>query len=241
MLSPGPTWTPSDLEFLHRLPGLRFLSVYARVKNDIAAFTIPTLEDLTLVTGSRLRVPEEVQPVVKHLVLTDRPGINISMHWPVLESFSLGSWRGTDLHLLNDASRLRHLDVEGRRQAGTLEGVETCASLEELITVDYPIKDTAPLRGLRSLREIRLLAARPTAPHGIINISDLSGSRLTKLWLSNAANIRHLDALANISSLREVRLIDCRLTSADRQFLDSMASRVKVELVNARMEDRNSG
>jgi len=234
ILAPSSAWTPPDLEFLNRLPGLRFFSVLARIKNDTAAFTVPTLEDLALVTGSRLSVPAGIQPLIRNLILTDRPGINVSTHWPVLESFKLGTWRGTDLQFLRDASHLRSFHVEGRRHAGSLEGVESCESLEELSTVNYSIKDTEPLRNLRSLRELRLMAARPTASHGIIDISDLTEARIARLWISNAQNIQQLAALARISSLRELRLIDCRLTSEDQRLLDSLAPKVNVQLVNAR-------
>lgn len=240
ILTPSSTWTPQDLEFLLRLPGLRLFSLQAKVKNDIAAFAVPSLEELALVTGSRLSISEVVQPRLRELVLTDRPGINVSMHWPALESFKLGTWRGTNLQLLDGATRLRRFHVEGRRQAGTLAGVESCESLEALQTVNYSIKDTAPLRGLRSLTELRMMAAHPTASHGIIDISDLSGSRLIKLWISNAASIRQLPVLADLPSLREVRLIDCRLTAADRQFLDILAARARVQVINARASDGSS-
>jgi len=234
ILSPSSTWTPSDLDFLLRLPGLRLFSLQAKVKNDLAAFAVPSLEELALVTGSRLGVRDVVQPRLRDLVLTDRPGIKVSLHWPRLESFKLGMWRGTDLQMLDGATRLRRFHVEGRRQAGSLTGVESCDSLESLQTVGYSIKDTAPLRGLKSLSELRMMAAHPTGPHGIIDISDLSRSRLTRLWISNAASIRQLQMLADFPSLREVRLIDCRLLAADWQFLDILSARVKVQVINAK-------
>jgi len=112
-LVPSSAWVPSDLDFLYRLDGLRSFSLNAKVKNDIAAFKIPSLEHLSLVTGSRLRVPEEIQPLLLRLVMTDRPGVDVQTHWPALESLRLGAWKGTDLQLLNGTLNLRHFRVEG--------------------------------------------------------------------------------------------------------------------------------
>jgi hypothetical protein len=231
-LSQSATWMPSNLEFLHRLDGLRFFSLRARVKNDIAAFTVPSLERLSLVTGSRLRVPDEVQPLLLKLVMTDRPGADIATRWPALESFRLGAFRGTDLRLLSDALKLKHLRIEGPRHSGAVDGIENCQSLENLIIVNYSIRNTAPLRGLKSLTELRMLAARPAAPHEVIDISDL-GTSLATLWIANAANIRKIRLLADMPTLREVRLVDCDLTLADRQVLDNL-SKVRVRIVSAR-------
>ena len=122
ILSPSSTWTPPDLEFLLRLPGLRLFSLQAEVKNDLAVFAVPSLEELALVTGSRLGIRDAVQPRLRDLVLTDRPGIKVSLHWPRLESFKLGMWRGTDLQMLDGATRLRRFHVEGRRSSGQSHG-----------------------------------------------------------------------------------------------------------------------
>ena len=105
------------------------------------------------------------------------------------------------------------------------------------MTVNYSISNTEPLRGLKSLTELRMMAARPAIPHGIVDISDLSDSRLAKLWISNAANIRQLAVLAEMPSLREVRLIQCRLTQADQLVLDTLPSKVRVEVEDSRIID----
>lgn len=233
ILSPSKTWVPPDLEFLHRLHGLRFFSLRARVKKDVAAFEILTLEELALVTGSQMRIPDTKQPALRRLTLTDRPGVAVAAHWPALDSFRLGTWRGTNLRILEGAKKLVRLHVEGRRQAGTLDGLKECESLEELVTVNYSVQDTGPLRSLNSLVELKLMAAHPTAGHGRIDFTDIRRSRLRKLWISNAGNIQNVEALAGISSLRELRLVDCRLSSEDREFLRALPG-VRVQLVTLR-------
>jgi hypothetical protein len=224
------TSTLPDLEFLHRLPGLRALSVQGRVKNDVAAFLIGSLEELSLVTGSRVRLPEAVQPALRNLVMANRPGIEVASRWPALESFRVGMWRGSDLQMLSGARKLVRFYAEGRRQAGSLEGIEGCRSIEQIIMVDYSICGTAPLRGLSMLSELRMLAAPPAGPHQDIDISDIADSRIRTLWISNAPVLRHMDALLEMRFLRNVRLIKCHLEAADRQVLDSLSARAKVEI-----------
>lgn len=230
IITPSSTWSPSDLEFLHRLPGLRSFTLQARVRNDLAAFTIPTLEELALVTGSRRRIPDVVQAELLRLTLEDRPGLDVKARWPNLESFRLGVWRGSDLRILQGAENLVRLKLEGRRQVGTLDGISDCRSLEQLITVNYSVRDTAPLRNLSSLVEVRLLAARPTEPHENVDISDIRTLGLVKLWISNAKNIRNIDALSGIRSLRELRFIDCDLSAAERASIEALPSYVKAEI-----------
>lgn len=192
---------------------------------------------MSLVTGCRLRLPKEIQPRLLELLITDRPGIEVAARWPALESFRLGLWKGTDLQFLNGALNLKRLRVEGRRHAGALDGLEGCQSLEEILTVNYAVSDTRSLHGLNLLKDVRMMAARPGGPHGIIDISDFSRSRLAKLWLANAENIQHLAILAELPHLREVRLIECRLTQADQRIMETLPSRVKVEMVNSQIVD----
>ncbi|MBO3744963.1 hypothetical protein J5X84_02710 [Streptosporangiaceae bacterium NEAU-GS5] len=231
-MSTGGGWDPVDLAFLRGLAGLRSFSVNGRIKNDIDAFAIESLENLVLGTGCRKRVPDMVQPNVHRLYLTDRPGIAVAEKWPAVQWLSVGGWRGTDLSVLENAADIRFAEFGGRRQSGTLDGIEGCSAIETLVTVNYSVKDTAPLRGLRSLTELRLLAVRPTPVHGRIDIADLQASPLVKLWIADVPVIHSIEALAAIPTLRELRLGGCRLSSSDQRFLDRLSQRVKVDVLD---------
>ena len=226
----GQGWNPPNLEFLHELDRLRFFSAHAKVRNDLAAFTVASLEELVLATGSNRRVPDVAQSVLRSLVVMDRPGLDVAEHWPALESLRIGTWRGTDLHLLGTAEELGSLHIEGRRQSGSLEGIETCPSLREIVIVDYSIASSSPLRQLRKLTNVSLMAAPPSAPHGNIDMLDITSLELRSLWISNASALVHLEALAEASALRSVRLLGCRLTSTDRRTLLSLPGRMHVEI-----------
>lgn len=223
-------WNPASLDFVLSLGRIRSFNVRAQVHQDLAAFMVASLEELVLATGSRRKIPDTTQAELRHLVVTDRPGLEVAARWPALESLRIGSWRGGDLHFLVGASELRSFCSEGRRQSGTLEGIEDCLSLQELVSVNYSISRTTPLRDLEMLSEVRLMAAPPTRPHSIIDVADLAGPELKKLWISNASGFRNTEALAGAEKLREVRLIKCNLTDADMLILDALPNRVRVDV-----------
>lgn len=217
-----------DLGFLQDLPGLRYLDVLAKVTDDLDAFRIGTLEELTLATGSRRKVPEVIQERLRALCLTDRPGIAVRDKWPILERFRLGAWRGSDLELLRGAEYLSSVHLEGRRQEGTLAGIDGCVSLTEFTSINYAVEDSAPLRHLGGLRTVKLMAAPPGPPHRRILFSDLAGDKLEKIWISNADELIDVGVLRSLPRLREVRLIHCRIGKADLRTLDSLAANVQV-------------
>lgn len=220
-----------DLEFLHHLAGLRCLRVQARVKDDTGAFLVPSLEELSLVTGSRARMPDAVQPELRNLVMASRPGIEVASRWPALESFRLGMWRGPDFRMLSGARKLVRFHAEGRRQTGSLSGIEGCVSIEHLTIVNGSIASTAPLRALSNLSELTLMARPPARPHEKIDLSDLTESRLRVLWISNAPELQHVEVLLDIPFLRNVRLIGCPLKDADRRVLDQLSTRARVDIL----------
>jgi hypothetical protein len=133
---------------------------------------------------------------------------------------------------LGDANELSTLHLEGKRQSGGLAGLEACSFLREIKSVNYAISDTAPLRGLQNLMSVDMLAARPTGPHGRIDLADLSGSELRRLWISNAPKIFHVEALLEIPTIREIRLIDCRLDDQQRRVLESLPLKGGLRLIN---------
>jgi len=225
---------PADLLFLADLVGLRSFYLRARVSNDLDAFRVVTLEDLTLVTGSRRVVPKVVQPSMRNLCLTDRPGIS-AVRWPALESLRIGMWRGRDLEFVRGAEQLRTVRLEGRRQHGSLTGIEECVALEEFVSIDYSIETTKPLAGLTRLRQVSLMAAPPASPHGEISFADLAGANLQKIWVSNAVALRDVGALDSLPHLRELRLVECRLTDRDMKTLGRLRDGVDVKVIDPRV------
>lgn len=219
-----------SLEFLRRFPGLRGFSINARVKDDTEAFRIETMEELALFTGSRLTVPDVVQPELSSLWTLNRPGLAVAQHWPSLERLRVGLWKDADLRLVANGSHLTSVYLEGGGQAGTLEGVESCHRLEKLTIIDCGIRDTAPLRSLDNLVEVKLMAARPAVPHARINLADICNGRLERLRIVRAAKVEGLELLAGCRRVKEVTLVDCDLSASDQAVLAALpiARRVAV-------------
>lgn len=217
-----------DLSFLAGFHQMRILGVETRVKSDLAAFTLAGLYELALITGCKQQVPECELPELRRLVLVERDGIE-SRKWPALEEFLLGVWRSGGVAFLSGGTRLRDVELQGKRQNVSLEGVETCERLESFRMVDAAVEDLAPLRGLTNLRELRLVSR--VNHHGSLDLSDIASPALEKLWLGGAKELRNLGSLADLPSLRELRLMDSPLTDADHAVLDRMADRVKITVV----------
>jgi hypothetical protein len=97
-----------DLEFPHTLAGLRVLRVQVRVKDDRSAFLIPSLEEFSLVTGSRVRLPDAVQPSLRNLVMAYRSAIELVSRWPQLQSFRLTLDRSNQMRDRPAPLDLRH-------------------------------------------------------------------------------------------------------------------------------------
>jgi hypothetical protein len=222
VLLPDENWQPPDLRFLHELPGLRSFDLTWPVADDLAAFELPLLEALTLATHSDRPVPPVEQLRLRSALLSDRPGICAGQLWPNLTALRIIDWLGTDLRMLAGARNVTQLHLRGNGQGGSLDGVEDCTHLERLVTINYSLAGSAPLRGLSGLREVRLLAAAPAEPHRVIDLADVVGPSLTTLWISNAARLENLDALID-SAVAELHLIDCDLSPAEQQMLSLVA------------------
>jgi hypothetical protein len=74
-------------------------------------------------------------------------------------------WKGSDLGMIDGATELTSVYLEGARQHGTLEGSQACVSLESLTIVNFSVESTSPLGGLDLLSRAELHAAKPTPPH----------------------------------------------------------------------------
>lgn len=105
-VTPSSEWTPRNVSFVRDLQGLRYFSLNARVSDDLDAFLVESLEDLTLVTGSRRQIPEAFQPHLTALCLTDRSGIEAASRFPHLERLRVGAWRGSNLGMIREAEHL---------------------------------------------------------------------------------------------------------------------------------------
>lgn len=211
-----------SLEFLRRLPGLRGFSLNARVRDDTEPFRIQTMQSLALITGSRRVIPDVTQPDLASLMVADRPGLVVNRHWPSLARLCVVRWKGTDLRLVEGASHLKDLDLDARHQAGTLDGVESCRSLESLKVTSFGVQDTAPLRSLDRLVYVTLAAAPPTVRHARINLADICKERLERLRIVGASKIEGLELLAGCRGVKEVALAGCDLTPADLEVLAAL-------------------
>jgi hypothetical protein len=225
---PGGEWVPDDLSFVRDLPNLRYLCVEHRLRRDVDAFYVDTLEELSLVTGSRLPVPEMIQSNLTRLTLTSREGISAS-RWPNLKVLRLGGWRGSDFRMLDGASELTHLHLEGRNQSTSLEGIEGCKKLEQVEALRMSFEDIRPLSGVASIRELQLMAA-PNNRHGVIDFSVVASSSLEKAWISNASAIANVRHLAGMNSVREIRLIDCDISEEEKIHFGQLPSYVRVDI-----------
>ncbi|XVV00550.1 hypothetical protein ACQPW3_24305 [Actinosynnema sp. CA-248983] len=224
VLVPGPEWTPKDLAFVLDVPGLRYLALERRFRDDTHAFLVESLEELSLVTGSSRPVPEVVRPNLVRLCLTHRPGIFVAARWPNLAELRLGGWRDEDLGVLAGAAKLRVLHVEGKNQRASLHGIED-GDLEVLEVLSAGLPDLSPLAGMSSLRELKLMGP-PKNVHGVLDVSVLASAPLVKVWMSNAAGVTGLPHLARNPALREVRLINCGV--GESEVREALPPRVRV-------------
>lgn len=218
----------ADLAFLAGLDDLRILAVETKVTDDRAAFALGGLHELALNTGCKRPVPECELGRLRRLAIPEREGLE-ARKWPNLDELLLGRWRSGDLRFLAGAALLGFVELQGTGQSFVLDGIETCARLESLITTDASVGDLAPLRGLTHLRELRLVSR--SSPHGVLDLRDLRSPVLAKVWLGGAGELLNIASVADLPALEELRVIDTPLTSDDHRFLESIAHRVRVSIV----------
>lgn len=216
------------LGFLVDLDQMRILGVETPVKDDRAAFTLTGLQELALLTGCRRPVPECELPVLRRLVLVERDGIE-SRKWPVLEELLLGVWRSNAVPFLDGGTRLRDVELQGKGQDASLDGIETCERLESLRVLDATVEDLTPLRALSNLRELKLSSRQN--PTGSLDLSAITSPVMERIWLTGVGELRNLSSLNDLPSLCELQLGDCPLTDADRVVLDRLADRVEVTIL----------
>ncbi|TVT26841.1 hypothetical protein FNH05_31115 [Amycolatopsis rhizosphaerae] len=165
----------------------------------------------------------------------------MTARFPRLERIRVGGWRGVDLAMIRDAASLSSVYLEGRRQKGTLAGIERCSAIERLVSIDYAVSDSSPLRPLGRLREVKLLAMPPTEPHEVVRFSDLAAPVMERIWIANALRIEDFAVLKELPRLREIRLINCPLRENDLRELRALPSRVKIDVVGPPHPERVRG
>ena len=221
-----------DLSFLESLPGLRYLSIDAKVLDDRQAFRLETLEELVLITGSRRAGPESLQPNLKSLLVMDRPGLSVSTNWPQLERIRIGSWKGRDLRIFEGADSLKHVRLEGSRQQGSLIGIDSCRNLIEFESVNYSVVDTTPFVNSNSLASVSLMAASPTPPHEEVDFEDFASAPVERIWISNAMRLNGVRSLGSSVRLRNLRLVECNVDASMLQILQSLPTAINVEVLD---------
>jgi hypothetical protein len=164
----------NDLEFIHRLPGLKYVEIRGRVKDDTAVFAIPTLEDVTLLTRCKRPMNLLKDSRIRRLGVEDRPGLESLANLGLLETLGLYLWRGTDLTFLGDAEKLELLKIEGKGQIISLQGLERCGHLRQLELLDMRVESLAPLRTLRELEWIWLIGDYRIEREPVLDLGDLS-------------------------------------------------------------------
>jgi len=218
-----------DLTFLSDLQELCLLGIQTKVKDDRAAFTLAGLEELALITGCRQPIPECHLPVLRRLVLVERDGMDCRKR-PALEELKVGVWRTGGVDFLSGGTRLRNVELEGKYQTVSLAGIETCELLEVFCATDAALEDLAPLRGLRNLRELRLVSRLKA--HGSLDLGEITSPALERLSIGAAIELKNIASLANLPSLQQLQLVDVPLTKGDHAVLNGMSDRVDVTILN---------
>lgn len=176
-----------DLEFLHDLPGLRYVEITGRVRDDTAVFRLPLLEELSLSTGCRRKMDLRGLPRLKRLGLThSRRGLETISAVTGLEDLFMNSWKEPDLCLLAGAPKLRRLSLEGRDGELSLHGLEGCLHLRLLELHRFRYRSFAPLRGLRRLEEVLISGDVRQPDASFVDLSDLADAAgLTRISVNN--------------------------------------------------------
>jgi hypothetical protein len=218
------------LEFLREVPGLRYLEVNGKVIDDTAAFRIPELEELILLTGSKRAIPTlEDLAELGRLGIDDRPGKESIRHASKLQHLTIWRWKGPDLRFLASSSQLRSLRIEGTMNLVSLAGVEGCPDLREIEMTQLRVDTLQPLAQLSSLKTLRLIGSPriDETPH--LDLVDIVGLRnLEQLTLTYAGEVRSLRPIARMPALTEVRLRGTHLVDNDLEPLSALPPTVTV-------------
>lgn len=216
-----------SLDFLLSLEGLQYLEVNGRIRNDVAAFELPELRELTLATRSPRPIPGFASSSLTRLGIDDRDGKDHIATLESLQELAIWLWKGQNLTFLHDAELpLRKLRLEGMKQVAALDGIASCRNLAEVEVREARIESLKPLSGLTALRSVRILPGYRAKGEACLDLSDLTRLKgLEELRLVYAGAIRSLRPLLDLPALRDVRLRGTEITDGDLSPLSSVSAR----------------
>lgn len=208
--------TFKNLDFLLGLGGLQYLEVTGRIRNDVAAFEVPELRELSLATRSPRPIPGFESASLTRLGIDDRDGKDHIAALKNLQELAIWLWKGQNLAFLHDAELpLRKLHLEGKKQVATLDGIAGCRNLAKVQAREARIKSLEPLSGLTALRSVRILPGS-TKGEACLDLSDLTRLQgLEELHLVYAGAVRSLRPLLALPALRDVRLRGTEILDGD--------------------------
>lgn len=219
-----------SLDFLVGLEGLQYLEVNGRIRNDVAAFELPELRELTLATRSPRPIPEFASSSLTRLGIDDRDGKDNIATLEGLQELAIWLWKGRNLAFLHGAELpLRKLRLEGKKQVAALDGIAGCRNLAEVEVREARIESLEPLSGLTALRSVRVLSGYRAKGEACLDLSNLTRLKgLEELHLCDAGAIRSLRPLLDLPALRDVRLGGAEILDGDLSPLSSLSTRATV-------------
>lgn len=213
-----------NLDFLRDLPNLKYVEIVGHVVDDTAAFQIPELHELFLVTRCRKTIPDlSMHRGLLRLGLEDRPGKEQMRALPQLRQLRIWRWKGPDLTFLPDNSELELLTIEATRIIASAEGIETCRQLQVTELTEMRVADLKPFASLHCLRRLGLVGDRRIPDGAVLDLADLANlSNLEELALTFAGRVGSIAALLELPALRDVRLRGTQIVDGDLSPLDEL-------------------
>jgi hypothetical protein len=217
-----------DLEGLGELDGLRFMEVDGSVADDTAAFGLPQLRELRLLTRCRRPVPDITAALLTDLRMDDRPGKDRLCALAGLRDLVVWQWTEPDLRSLGGLRSLHRLCLEGAGRTISLTGIEGCAELTEVVLDLLRPDSLRALSALHRLRRIRI-AGTPGVPADTdLDLAELAGlAELQELTLTFGA-VRSAGPLLRMPGLESLRLRGTRIADGDHWPLSTLGHRIKV-------------
>jgi hypothetical protein len=218
-----------DVEFLNRLPNLRYLEISGSVRDDSRAFQLPELQELVLLTRSKAPVPNLVRSNLRRVGIDSQRDLRELSRLDDLTDLSLWLWAGSDFTFLGRKPKLRKLRVEGAKQIASLAGLDGCPNLEEVELVDLRVRSLAPLADAQALKRLWILG-RPEMPEWTtLDLADLSQlHELVELRVTNAGAVRSVQPLAGFRNLRDFRIGGTDIADGDLSPLKDLSTRATV-------------
>jgi hypothetical protein len=216
------------VDALLNLPRLRFVEIQGPVVDDTPLFTVPTVEELILLTRNRQPVPDIASTSrLGRLGIDDRPRLDGLRAAPALRELLVWGWRGTDFGFVSPD--LTNLTMEGTRRVVSLSGLDQCHHLSRIRLTGTRVESLRPLAGLGHLRSIEIIGHYRITEHVQLDLADLRLlSNLEVLTVTYGGTIRSLAPLTEMPNLREVRLRGTTIADGDLTPLDALSEHATV-------------